>query len=345
VFLVQDEIANSVVGVLQIALAGGPLRGDLGGTHNLDAYQLYLRAVAADQKNTTTSLRDAEALLRKATALDPGFGLAWDLMASVTANRADLSDLLPSEGYERSRELARHALDVSPGLLNAHSTLGYVYRSYDWNWAASAEEYQRVLSADPTNVYALDGEAILAMTLGQWDRALRAERAALAGDPLQSFANYNLGTELYHSGRLSEADSQFRHLMDLFPTFEWARPALAKTLLAEGRPADALAQMDLKSTSSSNLDYLSVVLWANHRSQESDAALAELISRYGKTDAFYVAQAYAYRNDKERAFEWLDRAYSQKDSGLVEFLGEPVLKNLEGDPRYGEFLRKINLSD
>jgi hypothetical protein len=79
------------------------------------------------------------------------------------------------------------------------------------------------------------------------------------------------------------------------------------------------------------------------RKQESDAAMAELVTKYHADWAFQIAEVYAYRGETDRAFEWLERAYAQRDSGLPQMKGDPLLKSLEHDPRYAAFLKKMRL--
>ena len=77
--------------------------------------------------------------------------------------------------------------------------------------------------------------------------------------------------------------------------------------------------------------------------KQSDAALKELIARYGSRGASEVARVYAFRNQRDEAFEWLDRAYAQREGNVAYTNLDPMLKNLRSDPRYPAFLKKLNL--
>jgi hypothetical protein len=79
------------------------------------------------------------------------------------------------------------------------------------------------------------------------------------------------------------------------------------------------------------------------REKDSEAALRELIAKYHEDGAYQIAMAYAFRNQSDKAFEWLDRAYAQHDGGLIGMKVEPLLKSLHHDPRYTAFLKKLNL--
>src|SRR5262249_13216891 len=123
VFQVQDDIANAVVQALQIKLTGGELSRRKGGTQNLEAYQLYLRAVSSINQFTESSMNAAGEYLDQAIKLDPSYGGAWALLAGDTLLKTLNGMLGAPEGIERARELAQHALQLSPDLVAARALL------------------------------------------------------------------------------------------------------------------------------------------------------------------------------------------------------------------------------
>ncbi len=343
VFKMQDEIANAVVQALQITLMGGPISRQTGGTQNLDAYLFFLRAKNEALRNSNASLQAAHGDLDRAIALDPKFGLAWAWLAYYTGQSTDAGQLPSREGWERTRQLAQHALQLSPDLIDAHTVLQYLHRAYDWDWAASEAEGRQALALDPTNPEALIFAGALSYTLGRSADAERQLRLALNRDPFYAYANWHLATALYLAGRFSEAEAYYRKVLELAPDFLWGHIYLGKTLLAEGKPDLALAAVQQEQDEQTRLLVLPIVLQAAGRKAEADEALRQLITKYADTSAYYVAMNYAYRDDRDHAIEWLERAYQSKDSGLVEIVGDPSFRNLAGDPRYKAFLRKMNL--
>jgi TolB-like protein/DNA-binding winged helix-turn-helix (wHTH) protein/Flp pilus assembly protein TadD len=345
VFKVQDDIANSVVQALRITLMGGPLTRQRGGTQNLGAYQLYLRARSLWNQNTKPSLEAADGYLDQAIQLDPEFARALNAKAIDAMLQVEIAALPPKEGYARARQLAQHALQLSPDLAEAHFMLAYIYRSYDWDWVAAQAELRQGLAIDPTDAIGLMYAGVLSKTLGHWDDAERHIRASLDRDPLWPFAHYNLGATLYLAGRYADAEAEFRRLQELAPGFSWTGAYLAKVLLAEGKPDAALAMAQQESNEEYRLSMLPIFLQAVGRKAEADEALMRVTTNYADSEAFNIAMVYAYRNDHELAAQWLDRAYKQKDSDLIEILGEPLLNNLANDPRYKAFLHKMNLAE
>jgi tetratricopeptide (TPR) repeat protein len=332
IFKVQDEIANAVVQALRIGLMGGPLTRPTGGTQNLEAYEMYLRAASADFELTKESLEAAGGYLDKAIKLDPNFGLGWAELANNVVLKTN-GGLLPlKEGSGRARQLAQHAVQLSPYLADPRAQLAYIYRTYDWDWAASEAELRRTLSLEPTNSFALESAD-----------AERHYRSALVRDPLNSFVILNLGTALYGAGRFVDAEAAYRRLIKVAPDFLWAPYYLGKTLLAEGKREAALATVQQDEDEEDRLILLPIVLQAAGHKAEADEALKELITKYADADAYHVAMTYAYRGDHDLAFQWLDRAYQQKDRDLAQILGEHLFKNIAKDPRYKAFLRKMKL--
>ena len=344
-FKVQDEIANAVVQALRITLMGGPLTRQKGGTQNLDAYQVYLRGLSSMWQNTVPSLTAAREDFERAIELDPDFGLGWAELSRDTLFLTNSGTFSPKEGYERARQQAQHALQLSSDLSEAHSTLANVHRNYDWDWTASEAAVRQALALDPTNPTALMRAGQLSYTLGRWGDAQRQLKSALARDPFLTVAIWSLGTAQYGAGSFAEADATYRRLLEIAPDYFNARSFLGKTLLVEGKPDEALAMLEQTKNQNARLVFLPIVLQAAGRQAESDEAFKLLIAKYADTQAYYVAMTYAYRGDRDLAFRWLDRAYEQRDQGFIAFVGEPLFKNIEGDPRYKAFLRKMNLPE
>ena len=343
IFKVQDEIANAIVQALQIRLAGGELNRRKGGTQNLEAYQLYLRGIDGVSKATKASLVAAAGYLDRATTLDPDYGMAWAQRAFAEISRVDSGLVDTSAGYGLARELAERAVQVSPDLADAHAALQQIEYSLDWDWAAAEVEARRALAIDPRNSRSLNSTGQLYAMLGRWTEAERLYQTVLDRDPLYTYAIWNLGNAYYHAGNFADAEAVFARLLELEPDFGWTRVFLGKTLLEQKRPIEALAMVQQEEDEGAQLWVLPVVLQAAGFVEESDVALKAQIKYWEDRGAYFVARTYAYRGDSDLAFEWLDRAFKQRDAALIEIMGDPLFKNLANDPRFKAFLRKMNL--
>jgi TolB-like protein/Tfp pilus assembly protein PilF len=343
IFLVQEEIAKAIVQVLQIKFLGGTLSRREGGTQNLEAYQLYLRAVNANFQNTRSSQDAAGEYLEQAIKLDPNYGRAWSKLAKILVDKADSNFMDVTEGYERARLAAQRASQLSPELADAHARLQYVYLNHDWDWAAAEAEGQRALAITATDPDVLNVAGVLSFALGRWDDAERQLRAALVRDPLNTYSMWNLGFTYYGAGRFAHSEGIYRKLLEMEPGFPWGRNYLGLALLAQGKAEEALAVVQQQSDDGERLRLLPIFLQAVGRQADADEALKAQIAHWANTGAFYVAMTYAHRGDRDHAIEWLERAYKQKDAWLTNISGEHLFKGMADDPRYKAFLRKMKL--
>jgi len=111
----------------------------------------------------------------------------------------------------------------------------------------------------------------------------------------------------------------------------------------QGRPQDALPEIELVRSDLVHVFLYPIAYHALGREKESDTALKELIEKYHEVSAYQIAEVYAFRNQSDEAFEWLERAYGQRDSGLIGTKVDPLLKSLHKDPRFAVLLKKLNL--
>ena len=177
----------------------------------------------------------------------------------------------------------------------------------------------------------------------QLDQAIKLYQQAIARDPLRANSHLTLGYLLYVAGRYDEAQAAMRKTLDLNSQATVAHLFLGQILIAEGRPQQALAEIEKEPSDWGKLTGLALAYHALGREQDSTAALAELIAKHHTFSAYQVGQVYAYRGESEKSFEWLERAYEQRDAGMTEMSTDPLLNNLHHDPRYAELLKKMRL--
>lgn len=150
-------------------------------------------------------------------------------------------------------------------------------------------------------------------------------------------------TEL-SSGRLKEAEAHGSKALALSPD-AWPGAILqTKIYLMQGRPQDAFREVDSVRYASARTYFNSIALYASGRKAESDDTLHQVITQHPE-DSYSIATVYAFRNQRDEAFEWLDRAYVQRNSGLIQIKNDPLLTNLHSDPRFTAFLKKLTFAD
>ena len=131
--------------------------------------------------------------------------------------------------------------------------------------------------------------------------------------------------------------------LNLNPQANYVHLTLGKIRIAEGSPQQALAEIEKEPSEWGQFTGQALAYHALGREQDSNAALARLIAKYRTYAAYQIAQVYAYRGESDKSFEWLERAYQQRDPGLPELKSNPLFKNLRHDPRYSELLKRMRL--
>ena len=170
-------------------------------------------------------------------------------------------------------------------------------------------------------------------------------RKAVALDPVNPEALSFFAFNLALTKQFAEAQAEYARVIELIPTAPWSHAGLGISFLLQGKFEEAAVEGQKDEADWARLLIVSMARWSQQRIPEADAALADLIKSSADGAAFQIAEVYAYRGEKDRAFEWLERARRQRDSGLVGLQVDPFLANLHEDPRWNAFLHKMGLAD
>ena len=345
VLKVQSEVATNLVRSLQLEVTNPLALSPRPSPLNNEAYDLYLRGLHAKEQFDRRGEEEAVADFRRALELDPSFIEAAEALAVALANIAFEGYVPPQTGWEQARTAAQTVLGLSSKSALGHALLGIVHVRYDWDWPAAAREFDDAMKLSPNLPIVLNYAARNRMALGDWNGAGQLLSAALTLDPLDPGFEYGRGVLYLRTGRIAEAERSFRRVLDISPTFEQGHYLLGIALLLEGTPDGALPEMRKETRRAWQLAGLALTYHTLRRPEDADAALTLLEAGYANDSAMQIAEVYSYRSRKFQAFRWLDRALAQKDVHLWSIKGDPLLKNLEGDPRYGAFLRRMNLPE
>jgi serine/threonine protein kinase/Tfp pilus assembly protein PilF len=343
IFAVQEDISRSVAGALKVALLGRTSPALSHQTKDPEAYNSYLLGRYFYGRRGKEDLERAESYYKSAIGLDSGYAAAWAGLAQVHHRQADNGYLSIEEGYGMARRETERALALDDSLALAHAEMGWIKRAHDWDWEGADTSYQRALALDPGGGAALVGAAVLAFNLGRLDEAIELDTRAVNVDPLSVAAHNNLGFHAHYAGRQEEAAAALRKALELNPNFPVSRVLLGRVLLDQGKRQEALKEMDREPDRVWRSYGLCLAYHALGRASEAEAALTAFVKDYGETMAFQIAEVFAYRGETDRAFEWLERAFTLRDSGLADIKNDPLLKGVQSDLRYAALLRKLRL--
>jgi Flp pilus assembly protein TadD len=249
------------------------------------------------------------------------------------------------EGVPRAREAAERALSLQPDLIEGLVALGWIQALFDWDWKGAEKSLGRALELAPDDAEVLTTSGILAVNLGRCEEAIALGRRAIDRDPLNVQGHGLLGRAANRAGQLELAEEAFRKELELSPQGVSTRMRLAVTLVMQGRTKEALVEADNEPADWARACGRSIVLHALDRPSESDEALRELIDVGAEDAAYQIALVHGFRGEADACFEWLERAYAQRDSGLSLMKTEPFFRPLHEDARWDRLLRKMDLQD
>jgi adenylate cyclase len=362
VFAVQTEIAQTIVEQLRGQLTSGAanpttkaeIQAEVraaakGGTQNVEAHEAYLQGRFFLSRHSEKETDQARVAFERATQLDPQFALAWAGLAQTHVWNCNYSTEGGQKGFNAhlaaARESLNRALSIEPDLPEALYPRAMIETNFDYNWKGATETLRKALALAPQDPALLMEAGNLAQARGEISQALDLFRRAVALDPVNAQARAFLASNLSNSGKQEEARAEYAREIELNPAAPNSYAAIGQTYLFEGKFEEATTAAQKDSTDWARLVTVSCARWAQKRVPESDAALKQLITDFAETAAYQVAEAYAYRNDRDHAFDWLERARRQRDAGLPVLRVDPLLPNLHSDRRWDAFLRKMGLAD
>jgi TolB-like protein/Tfp pilus assembly protein PilF len=346
IFKVQDEIAGAVVKVLKVSLLEGQTPR-VAPTTNTEAYTLYLQGRSFWQRHSAADNKKAADYLRHALELDRMFAPAWAVLAVVVQ---DDFVIYSTSSYQKARAeafpAAEQALKLDPRLSDAHLAMAQILHDLDFDFEGARTEINQAVALDPGNSGAYRVAADLALTEGRLEEGRRFAQQAVMRDPL-AVGNYlALGDAALLSGRLTDAEAAWRKALELNATAEGIHYRLGEMLILRGEPTAALAEMERNPDEPWRVAGLPLALDALGRRSEADRALAVALEKIAVIGPYQIAVIYAHRNDVDRAFHWLDRAYQERDGALALYVkADPMLSNLRHDPRNEALLRKMKLPE
>jgi len=341
---VEDDVAKAVAHEIRVRLTSKQ-QAELAQSHpvNPEAFDAYLQGHFYFERDSNKDTEMAAKYFERATQLDPSYALAWAGLSRVRVWQVNIGLLPADEGHRLAREAVERALALNSNLAQAHAQMCRIKEQVDFDWVGADASCQRAVALDPGNPEVVRTAAFPAAILSRFDEALQLTRRAVDLDPLNADSWEILAETKFSMGQLDEAAADSKKALELNPDVVASHKLLSEIYVMQGRPQDALPELDLVRYDLTRTALYAITYHAMGREKESDAALTELIAKYQATNAYEIAQVYALRNQSNEAFGWLDRAHAQRDTGLMLTKVDPLLKKLHGDPRFAAFLKKLNL--
>jgi TolB-like protein/Tfp pilus assembly protein PilF len=344
-FKLQDDITTAVASALKAKLLNAPdvtVQSDRPPSGNLAAYNAYLQGQFYFARDTAEDYRKAIASYKDAIALDPQYALAYARLALTETFFSEYSRSTAKQNLADAREAVDRALALDPDLSGAHSARGLLLLFTDIDVAGTEAEFKRAVQLAPNDANAIASLAQARAALGHPEAAIEPIRRAIAADPLSANWYSLLEDDLIAVGRLDEAEAAVRRELTLHAS-NGALARLSTIDVLRGKAAAALEKAEQVAEGKSRDFALANARQIGSNRAAADAALKTAIDRQAKTNPYLISRLYALRNDPKKVFEWLDRAWAERDSDISILYYDPFLLRYKSDPRFAAFCKMVGL--
>lgn len=351
IFTVQDSISLRVTQALGSRFGEAEHRSvTKRPTEDIVAYQLYLKGRYLWSGKATDGVQKAVQYFEQAIQLDPQFAQAYSGLADGYLALSEFGVIPRGEAYSRASAAAEKAISLDPALAEAHTTIGFIRLSRDWDYANAERQFKRAIELNPNYSTAYQFYGVHLLAVGQTDAAIAQTRRALELDPLSILNNSQLGRCLYLARRYDEAIEQGKRTLELDATSASAQAYVGQSYAHKGMLAEATAELQ-KSVEMSKarpemkaaLGYAYALSGNRNEARQIIGELAAL-NRESSFVSYHIATIHAGLGEKEQALTWLERAYLERDIFMaVRLKTDPKLDNLRADPRFQNLLRQGGL--
>ncbi len=356
----EDAIARAITNEVQMRVPSSP-QGPVASTRarpvDPDAYDLYLRGRSEWNEWTEQGLRKSIEYFEHAIQKDSDYAPSWAGLSDAYALIGTSNFLPPKMTLRKAKAAALKAIQLDESLSEAHASLGMVLAHLEWSWSSAERELRRAITLDPNNAWAHQLYGYVLSARGQFDAAIGEMRRALELDPLSSNKQNSLAATFYRAGHYDEALQYFREVPDPDVNSEYRHRRIAAiyerrrrlgeamaewlTALRLGGKQEIAASVEREYRSSGYVAAKRAYLWGDLRE-----ALRRVENAYPRPPSFGIAADYALLGDQDSAFEWLERAFREREGGALMYLTvDDRLEALRSDPRFRDLARRMGLAD
>lgn len=341
IFEIQDRIAAVVTRQLKITLLDEEIFKTK--TVNLEAYDLFLRAIAV-HNGTKENVIQSEKLTRQSIAIDSNYAPAWAFLSTTIARGNSFAIRPIDEEASESKNAAQRAIEIDSTLAFGYSNLGASYIK-DWDFINASKAIKKALELAPQNADIIFSAVREAETLGKIDYAISLANKALRIDPLSYGGYFRLASGYSDKEEYDKAEESLKKYMFMYEDSRWSHNFLAQIYLGQGKIDQAIEEVEKDTDPFWNLYIKSMIVYASGDMQRANQLLDKLVKDWGHDSWPNIAHVYAFRNEKDNAFNWLEQSFEMRDSSLFGWLSNPAFKNLHGDPRWNAFINKLGLPE
>lgn len=350
IFAIQDEITLAIVEKLKIGLLAGEKEKIIRRyTENEEAYNLYLQGRYFWNRRDEGDLKTAIEYFEQAIRMDPDFAIAYAGLADTYNMFQGYGILGPADVLPKARAMALKALEIDKNLAEAHVSLAFVSFWYDWDWDVADAHFKEALRLNPNYGHAHQWYGFFLTAIGRFREARQEFQEAIRMDPLSLINNSGAGWGLFVEGAYEQAVEQFRKTLVLEPNHPRSHFWLGQVLEQTGDLKQALIEFERAAElTQRSPQYLSALghayALAGRRSDAEEVLKAlEEMGRQKYVSPLDRALIYVGLGYRDRAFEWLERACTEREGWIVFVNVDPRFDGLRSEPQFAGLLEKIGL--
>ena len=349
---VQEEIARAVSDQLRLATSADEQKLlTKRYTENPEAHQLYLKGRDLWNRRTAQTLQSAAMYFQQAIDKDPGYGPAWAGLADCYSLYGFFGVSSPTVAGPKANDAALTALRIDDTLTEAHTALGWIRLTYNWDWSGAEREHGRAIALSPRDGLPLARYANYLAAIGRVDDAIEGVTRALAMEPLSLIVSAQVGRMFYYARQYDQALKESGKSLELDPNFAQTHLYLGWVYEQQGKYEEAIGELqkglDLSRGESEMAGTLGHAYAVSGKRGEAEELLATLKdrSRQQYVAPFDFALIYVGLGDINSTFEWLERAYADHSTWLTWIKVDPRFDNVRSDPRFRDLLRRMRLPE
>ncbi len=352
ILTLQSEVARAIAREIQIAVTPEEA-ARLASVRevNPEAHRLYLLGQFHLNTWEPAEINKAIRYFQQAIALDPLYSQPHSGLATCYGATAFYGYMPPQQAYEKVKAMTARALELDSNLADAHRSYAANSFYFDWHWEKAEEEFQRAIELNPNYSSAHQFYAWFLAAMGRTEEAHTTIRRALELDPLALTAYLTASDVFYLSRQYDQAITQLQELLDLSPNAPLALSRLGWSYVQKGMFKEAIGEMEQAVTlSPDNTEILGMLGHAYAAAGQTAEARKVLDDLHGLAKKRYVlpygfALIHTGLGENEKALEWLERAYQDRDGWMPFLQVEPRLDPLRSDPRFQDLLRRMNFPE
>lgn len=349
IFAVQDEIARTIVGALELTI-GGQTRSRIvqRPTRNVEAYNHYLRGRFHWKKRTPDAIHQAVECFREALDLDSECAPAHAGLADCYAMLGVYAVMPRRVVMPQAEASARKALQIDETLVEAHAALGIVASIHQFDWPAARNHFERAIEVAPDHATARYWFAMFVLlSQGQFDEALGQVEWAAQFDPVNPAIPATAGLIHMMQGHFDEAKHAIRTALDLESTHPLSNIIHGWILGSTGEfeAAElAFARAEpMRIVARGGQAWVAALAGNTARAEEIRGELADMSSKGNSQADFEMARIDIALGHHDSAFERLERTYEERGGTLFWLNVNPLFEPLRADPRFGDLKLRLNL--